>query len=111
MGKRAGILWSRMVVGGSLILVIGLLSPAAARASCGDYVSMKSHGRDATSTKPSTTSESPTTPVRPEPCPGPNCSGQPAPLSLPVTTPNVRPAQERLAAILTFALLSESSGQ
>jgi len=95
-------------------LALGLFAPSA-RASCGDYVSMASHGKPAAHTssggqhssgtqseqrpakseletppapRPTPCQRCPHAPGEPgkAPCRGPACSGDPAPLTVPATT-------------------------
>lgn len=84
--------WPRFLAGALFaILVSGVVEPPRAGASCGDYVMVNGQSRH-NSEPPRPESK----PVRGEqdnepakvPCPGTDCSGNPAPLSLPVTSVN-----------------------
>lgn len=68
--------WVRLLTGGVAILGSGLLAPASARGSCGDYVHVG--GVKATV---------PPSPVKVPPCSGPSCShGSGLPVSGPAVT-------------------------
>jgi hypothetical protein len=92
MTSQTGRRWGRLLAGVVLpLLVIVLAAPAAARASCGDYVvlgSRSAHSEMATGTQPG--ESLPAVPV-PKPCSGPGCNrGTPLPLPAPSTISSVQ---------------------
>jgi hypothetical protein len=85
------------------VLAWGLLAPAPARASCGDYVTMQPQHGSPPYTAPQHSTPGDTRPVSPvppppaddlpQPCPGPSCSTPTAPE--PATAPApVRPSED-----------------
>jgi hypothetical protein len=107
MVRLAATYWLRTLAGVLLaLLVADVLAPARATASCGDYVMVQGysghntpHSRPAA--KPGRSVPDPE-PVE-APCRGPNCSGSPAPLSLPIstTTPDRHDQLDGLFAVAT----------
>jgi hypothetical protein len=82
MTARTGRLLARLAAGVALPLLAGaLLAPAAARASCGEYVVMGPHHTAPAPSQPNLHPEPGGSAPGPAPCSGPTCSrGHPLPV-------------------------------
>jgi hypothetical protein len=106
------------------LLAWGTFAPSAARASCGDYVTVSNpnaptpHGDRSPSHQPPTKPESvtpcsqhtpsdPTPPCR-TPCQGPGCSGSPLPAPAPVSAAGQGSSQDHWDCLLTVPVLARS---
>lgn len=95
-----------------LLLSAIMLAPGTTQASCGNYVTVRSPGQNATQPAGPQIGFGQMPPAdhsgKPQPCSGPNCSNRP--LIPPLTAvPSVRPAGDEASGIVAFTLAAETS--